>query len=277
MEITVLIFLLLMLLAFVCEFIDSSVGMGYGTILSPVLIILGFNPLVAIPAVLLSQAIGGFTASVFHHQFDNANFNRGSRDLNIVMIISGAGILATIIAALISINIPKIILKSYIGIMVLIMGIIILINKKFTFSWKKIIGLGIISSFNKGMSGGGFGPIVTGGQVLSGQKHKNAIGATTFAEAPICITAFFAYLIGRTVTELQSGIWNMPFREFITEMFSREMFQWELISALILGSILVAPFGAFTTRKLPERKMHIILGILVSVLGIWTLIKIFIA
>lgn len=77
-----------MMLAFICEFIDSSVSMGYGTILSPVLIILGFNPFVAIPAVLLSQAIGGFTASVFHHQLDNANVNRGSRDLKIVMIIS---------------------------------------------------------------------------------------------------------------------------------------------------------------------------------------------
>ncbi|MDY6787640.1 MAG: hypothetical protein SVK54_05900 [candidate division WOR-3 bacterium] len=57
--------------------------------------------------------------------------------------------MATIIAAMISINIPKIILKSYIGIMVLVMGIIILIIKKFTFSRKKIIGLGVISSFNK--------------------------------------------------------------------------------------------------------------------------------
>lgn len=38
-----------------------------------------------------------------------------------------------------------------------------------------------------------------------------------------------------------------------------------------------APFGAFTTRKLPERKMHIIFGILVSVLVVWTLIKIIIA
>ncbi|MDY6787641.1 MAG: hypothetical protein SVK54_05905 [candidate division WOR-3 bacterium] len=56
-----------MMLAFICEFIDSSVSMGYGTILSPVLIILGFNPLVAIPAVLLSGNRGG-TASVFHHQ-----------------------------------------------------------------------------------------------------------------------------------------------------------------------------------------------------------------
>lgn len=32
--------------AFICEFIDSNLGMMYGTILSPVLIISGFGPLV---------------------------------------------------------------------------------------------------------------------------------------------------------------------------------------------------------------------------------------
>ena len=70
MEITVGLFLLLFGMAFICEFIDSSLGMGYGTILSPVLIIMGFDPLVAIPALLLSQAVGGFTAAIFHHQFE---------------------------------------------------------------------------------------------------------------------------------------------------------------------------------------------------------------
>ncbi len=32
-------------LAFLCEFIDSSMGMGFGTILSPVLLLLGFEAL----------------------------------------------------------------------------------------------------------------------------------------------------------------------------------------------------------------------------------------
>ena len=100
MEITVGMFLLLFGMAFFCEFIDSSLGMGYGTILSPVLIIMGFDPLVAIPALLLSQAFGGFTAAIFHHQFENANFTKGSRDLKIVLIVTSLGIVATILAGI---------------------------------------------------------------------------------------------------------------------------------------------------------------------------------
>lgn len=273
MEITVGLFLFLIVLAFICEFIDSSLGMGYGTILSPVLIILGFNPLVAIPAVLLSQAFGGFAASVFHHQFKNVSFHPDSRDFKIVVVISAFGILATVLAALLAINIPKIALNTYIGVLVFIMGIIVLANRRFIFSWKRIIGVGVLSAFNKGMTGGGFGPVVTAGQIMAGQKHKGAIGATTLAEAPICIASFFTYLIGRTATELSGSIVNMPVKEFLIKMFSPEMFQWELMLALLIGSVVVAPFGAFTTKKLDTKYIHIILGVLITSLGVWTLIK----
>ena len=83
MEVTVGLFLLLVIMAFVCEYIDSSLGMGYGTILAPVLIIFGFHPLVAIPALLLSQAFGGLAASVFHHQLRNVSFHPNSKDFKI--------------------------------------------------------------------------------------------------------------------------------------------------------------------------------------------------
>jgi len=65
--------ILIVLGAFVCEFIDASMGMMYGTILSPILIIAGFEPVLVVPSILLSQALGGFTASIFHHRLKNVN------------------------------------------------------------------------------------------------------------------------------------------------------------------------------------------------------------
>lgn len=273
MEITVLLFLIIIMMAFVCEYMDSSIGMGYGTILSPVLLIMGFDPLVVVPAILLSQAFGGLAASIFHHQFENVSFSKSSKDLKVVFVISVFGIFATILAALIALHIPKVYLKTYIGVLVLCMGILVLSNKKFVFSWKKIIGIGIVSAFNKGLSGGGFGPVVTAGQIMAGQKHKAAIGATTLAEAPICIVGFCTYLIGRTVVELNGSIAQMPVRDFFRIMFSPKMFQWELILALFIGAVLVAPFGALTTRKINEKYMHLILGSIILVLGAWVLAK----
>jgi len=273
MEVTVGLFVLLIALAFICEWVDSSLGMGYGTILSPVLIIMGFHPLVAIPALLLSQAIGGFAASIFHHQVKNVSFHPDSRDLKIVLVISGFGILATIFAALIAINIPKIALQTYIGVLITGMGIVVVSNRKFTFSWGKMVAVGILSAFNKGLSGGGFGPVVTAGQIMAGQNHRGAIGTTTLAEAPICTVSFLTYLIGRTVTEIGQPVWGMSVKSFLVTMFSPKMFQWELLLALILGAVMVAPFGAITTQKLNEKYLHLILGVLIIILGLWSLIK----
>jgi len=275
MEITVAMFLWLFVLAFVCEFIDSSLGMGYGTILAPVLLIMGFDPLVAVPAILLSQAVGGFVASVFHHQFENASFTAGSKDLKIVLVITSLGIVATIFAACIALHIPAVVMKTYIGVLVLVMGVIILLNRSFTFSWKKMIVIGVVSSFNKALSGGGFGPVVTAGQIIAGREHKGAIAATTLAEAPICTVAFFTYLVGRVVIELNGSVFQMPVRQFMAIMFSSKMFQWELVSALLLGALFVAPFGAFTTKVIKTERLSTILGLLVTALGAWTLWKTF--
>ena len=276
MEMTVALFVFVIVMAFICELIDASLGMGYGTILSPVLIIIGFDPLVAVPAILLSQAMGGFFASIFHHQFENVSFNPDSKDLKIVFVISVFGIAATVFAAIVAINIPKIVMKTYIGVIVLVMGFIILSNRRFAFSWKKIIGIGVISSFNKGLSGGGFGPVVTAGQIMSGQNYKRAIGTTTLAEAPICIASFVTYLIGRTITDIDGSVWGMDVKVFLAKMLSPKMFQWELILALLIGALMVAPLGALTTKKLNEKYMHIILGSLIIMLGAWTLIKTYI-
>ena len=82
-----------------------------------------------------------------------------TRDLKVVFVVTSLGILVTIIAALTAISIPKVALKTYIGVLVLAMGIILLLRTRFNFSWKKILGIGILSAFNKGISGGGFGPM----------------------------------------------------------------------------------------------------------------------
>jgi uncharacterized protein len=246
-------FFLLLALAFAAELIDSSLGMGYGTILSPVLIILGFHPLVVVPAILLSQSFGGFSASVFHHRLENVKLTRQSRDGRIVLLITILGVVFVVGAAFLAMGLSKQALKTYIGLLVLVMGIILLSRIHFRFSWKKMIGVGILSSFNKGLSGGGFGPVVTAGQIIAGHGHKNAIGVTTAAEAPICISGFIAY--------------------YFLKGPDAVLQDWIVFLPLTVGSLLSTPIGALITRKFPEGKVRPTLGILVVILGIWTLAK----
>lgn len=237
-------------IAFICEWIDASLGMGFGTILSPLLIACGFDPLVVVPSILIAQAAGGFIASRFHHHYGNADFGASSNASKSTWIISLCGIFATIIASIISINLPTVYLKAYIGGLVTTMGVLILLNLHFQFTWKKMIGIGLLSAFNKGISGGGFGPVVTAGQIMIGKEYKEAIAITTFAEAPICIASFLTYLALHGLTD------------------------WTLPVALSVGAAVAGPFGAYTTAKLKQH-LHVVVGILILILGLLTLTQLY--
>lgn len=261
---------LLILGGFLGELLDSSLGMLYGTILSPVLIIAGYDPLVVVPSILITQAVGGLIAAIGHHRLRNADFSvdnealkrRGrsglinslrratTRDFKVAVVVSILGVLAVVIGSVVATSIPKAALKTYIGVLVLVMGAILVSRARFAFSWNKILGVGAISAFNKGLSGGGFGPVVTAGQLISGRTIKGAIGATTLSEMPICMAGFLAYL-------LRNG-----------------MSTWNLVIFLGIGAIAGALIGPhITARFTSEKRIRVSLGLLVIALGIWTLAR----
>lgn len=274
MAISLGFFLIIIALAFACEFVDSSVGMGYGTILSPLLIGIGFEPLFVIPALLLSQAVGGLMASLFHARLRNVSFSPQSKDLKIFLIITCTGVLATVFAAVLALKISKIALSTYIGVLVLAMGILVLVNLTFKFSLWKIIGVGVISAFNKGLSGGGFGPIVTSGQIISGHRAKRSVGVTTLSEAPICITGFLTFVIGKLTMQSETPILYRPIGEIAKTVFlSQSIIRWDLLIALLIGVCLVAPLGPLLTRKIAKKRWRYVLGPLIIILGAWVLIK----
>ena len=241
--------LTLMVLAFSCEYVDSSLGMGYGTILSPLLIIAGIDPLLVIPSILISQAMAGLTAALFHHRYENVDLRTSRRDANIALLIIGVGVSATVCGVFVALNIPVSALKTYIGVLVLAMGMIILTGKTFKFSWKRLIGVGALSAFNKSMSGGGFGPVVTCGQIVSGVEFKRSIAITTFTEAPICLVSFLLYMV------LGGGIEPL------------------LPIVLTIGAMLAAPLGPKGTSIMNAKGALKAVGILAMALGTFTLLK----
>ena len=244
----------IIVMAFLCEYIDSTLGMGYGTTLTPVLLLMGYNPLQIVPCVLLSELITGLSAAFFHHRFKNSNFKLGTIDLKIAMVMAGCSIFGTLVAVFVALNLSKYYIKLYIGLLVLSMGILILVTlkKKYKFSWKKITSIGVLAAFNKGISGGGYGPLVTSGQILSGVESKNAIGITSLAEGLTCLVGVITYLL-----------------------FTNHTVDWSLSPSLILGAILSVPIAAYTVKKVKGGSLRVIVGIATLLLGLFTLWKLF--
>ncbi len=243
----------IVLLALFCEYIDSALGMGYGTTLTPILLMMGYEPVQIVPSVLLSEFLTGISAGILHHEFGNVNLKPGSRPFKVVMVLAACSVVGTLVAVFIAVSIPKWVLKTYIGVLVLAMGITILltVGKTFVFSWKKVIGLGLVAALNKGLSGGGYGPLVCGGQVLAGMDEKAAIGITSLAEGLVCIVGVIAYVLTGN-----GGV------------------DWRLAPSLALGAMLSVPLATLTVKRIPMRKLRGVIGSAVTALGLFTLIKI---
>lgn len=171
------LFVLVALLAFLAEYIDSSLGMGYGTTLSPLLLLLGFSPLDVVPVVLLSECITGIVAAAFHHTHRNVNFRRDSLDSQVALVLVLIGIVGAIFAVTLALRLPDLWVRLYIGLLVLGMGILMLLKRTYSdgFSWKRLIAVGFLSSFNKGLTGGGYGPLITTGFRAVSSSHRAEI------------------------------------------------------------------------------------------------------
>lgn len=239
------------ILAFVCESVDSTLGMGYGTTLTPVLLALGYEPLEIVPAVLLSESMTGVLAGIFHHEFGNVNLRPGSQDFKVASVLTALSIFGVLAAVTIAVNLPSWVMKLYVGLLVLVMGLVILKNRKreLPFSWRRIAGLGFFAAFNKGISGGGYGPVVTGGQVLSGVRGRNAVGIASLAEGITSIVGVGIYLL------------------------SGAAISWHLAPSLILGALLSVPLAAFVVSRLPAGRLTFIIGGMSTALGGYTLVK----
>ena len=262
-------------IAFAAEYIDSTLGMGYGTSLTPILLILNFDPLQIVPAVLLSELITGVLAGFTHHSVGNVDFRPKTMNpkkiyhaikelgvsqsfqlgiplhLKVVLLITVCSIAGTVFAVYLALHLSKSFLTLYIGALILIIGLLIVItlNKKYPFSWKKVTFLGLIASFNKGISGGGYGPVVTGGQLLSGLDGRNAVGITSMAEGLTCAVGVLTYLLTKGAAD------------------------WLLAPYLVIGAVMSVPFSAFTVRKIETKKLRFLIGMITIFLGIISIIK----
>jgi hypothetical protein len=244
-------YLLMIILAFLFGIVDASFGMGYGTMLTPVLLMLGLAPFQVVPAVLVSQLAGDFLAVMFHHRFENVNLSIGSRDFKIALILAALSLTGSVIAVLVAFNIPLSYLNLYIGASVSASGLIILATRKKSrcFSWLRLFFLGSFAAFNKGISGGGYGPIAMAGQILTGVEVKSAIGITALSEGITCIFAAATYfLIYRSI--------DLP-----------------LLVLLSIGITFSAPLAALIVRKVESRNIKLMIGTLTLMLGLLTVLK----
>ena len=101
------------------------------------------------------------------------------------------------------------------------------------------------------MSGGGYGPLVTAGQIVVDREPKQAVASTSLSEAITCVASLIIYLI------------------------AGETINFEIAFSLLIGAILAVPLAVLTVKKVSTSRMKPVVGITCMLLGLFMLFKLF--
>ncbi|RLF27648.1 MAG: hypothetical protein DRN14_05135 [Thermoplasmata archaeon] len=240
----------LIALALTTQYVSGVIGMGYGTILTPVLILLGVNPHDAVSSVVVSQLVGNSVLSLMHHRFGNADLRPGGEESRRAMILGVSGIVGPFAAVFLMLRMPANLLKAYVAILMLSMSVLVVLSRRVRvkYSTKKLFLIAVIASFNKGLTGGGYGPVVTTGQLILGINPKSAVAVTSMAEFITEVTAVTLYGF--------AGLLNPA-----------------LIVPMTAGTVLSAPLVAKTVKVAPNTTLRRVIAAGMTFLALAVLVK----
>ena len=239
--------LLYVAVGFVAQMIDGSIGMAYGVTSSSVLMSMGVAPATASACVHAAETFTTAVSGLSHWKLGNVDFK-------LVRRLAVPGAIGGAIGAYVLSNIDGDAIKPFVAGYLLLMGLYIL--------WKalkpsqadreppdRVGALGLVGGFMDSIGGGGWGPIVTTTLIGSGTTPRYAIGSVNLAEffVTLTISATFMLTIGLEL--------------------------WPIISGLIVGGVIAAPFAAYATRHLPDRALMIIVGSVIVLLSLRTILK----
>ena len=249
------------LVAMFFEFMDASAGMGFGTALTPLLLVMGFDPKQIVPAVMIQQGTAGLVGAFLHREFENVEwkFKPMSETIKLWLIISIVGCIAvtfSITAVYAYLHVAKVWIKVYVAVLLLMMGVISLYQgrKDKPYKPKKMFGFAALAGFNKGVGGGGYGPVVTIGGLMSGVPVKSMLAVTAICEGTV---STFAILVW--IALLSGGV----------------VIDYILLPSLMIATIFSAVAAPYMIRVFPEKLWKIVVPaycVVVAVLCFWKIV-----
>ncbi len=238
---------LFILLGFVAQLIDGSLGMAYGVFLSSILSFFGFSPAHISAAVHISETTTTSVSGLSHLKFKNF-------DKNLFKKLLIPGIIGGLAGVVFIFFVEANFIRPFIYVYLLLLGLR-LVYKAFSHSINthtlKIPPLGLLGGFFDAIGGGGWGPIVTGSLLSHGTSPRVAIGTANCVEFFVAAvqSAFFIGLLGTI--------------------------DWEMVLSLIVGGFLAAPLAAFTCTKINPHWLTGLVGTLICILNLFALGRFF--
>jgi uncharacterized membrane protein YfcA len=252
-----LFFLGMVLVGYLAQFVDGTLGMGYGVFSASLLVSIGLYPVVASASVHTAEIFTTLLSGVSHFKLGNVK-----RDL--VLSLAIPGVIGGVAGAYFLASVPGKTIKPFVAIVLLMMGLLILYRflvrknpitpQKNGYSYWKLTLLGLAAGFMDAVGGGGWGPIATPSLILDGNgEPRQVVGSVNLVEFFVTVAETLTFLI--TV--------------------GPEAFRWDIVVALLIGGAIAAPLAAFICKKLPHKALGSLIGVALVGLNVRTLLSFF--
>jgi uncharacterized membrane protein YfcA len=224
------------------QFIDGSLGMGFGLTSSTLLVTVGASAAVASAAVHFAEIGTTFASGLSHWHADNV-------DKKVMIRLAIPGSIGAFLGANFLSNIDLSKSKVFISTILLILGFVLLYRNIFKTEHVNLVEisnpkfltfLGFTGGFVDASGGGGWGPVVTP-TIISTTSHepRKVIGTVSASEFCVAFAASIGFLIN----------------------FNKINIDWSTVGGLALGGMLAAPIAAKFVAKLHPKYLGIIVGI----------------
>ena len=238
--------LLFVAVGFAAQMVDGAIGMAYGVISTSVLLSLGVSPATASACVHAAETFTTAVSGASHWKFGNV-------DRKLLLRLALPGAIGGAIGAYVLTNLDGDKIKPFISAYLLLIGLFIVwkaLTKRVSEGAEpsRVAPLGFVGGFLDSIGGGGWGPIVTSTLIGQGTTPRYAIGSVNLAEffVTLTISATFVATIGLEL--------------------------WPIISGLIIGGVIAAPFAAYATKVLPDKVLMILVGCIVAILSLRSIV-----
>jgi siroheme synthase-like protein len=234
----------MILAGFLAQLVDGALGMGYGVTSATILLSSGVNLASISSSIHTAEMFASGASGYSHYKFGNVN-----KKLFKILVIPG--VLGAIIGAILLAkfgNTHAQYLRPVMAVYTLFLGVRIFANafweRKNKSKFKRHGLLAGVGGFLDSFAGGGWGPIVTTTLITRGRSPRFVIGSVSLTEFFVTLSSALTFFTLLGVTH------------------------WQVIVALIIGSLTAAPLAARLAGKLPRKASFILLGLLVIIWSI---------
>jgi uncharacterized protein len=245
-------FLPFMLVGFLAQLVDGTLGMGFGVISSSILLAQGVPPVLASASVNAAKLPTTGTAGLSHAYHCNINWKIASK---LCLFGSFGGVIGALLLTSLKGAMLAYVVNSYLT----FIGALIVYRGLMNYTPRLIPGerartIGLVGGLIEGI-GGSWGPIVTTGLLGSGTEPRYSIGTSNFSEFMVSIAVFSSFLAAFAIGHWRGGSdWHtvaLP------------------VAGLVVGGLPAAALGGYLSKRAPRQPLTVAVGCLALGIGVY--------